>query len=267
MYQDEIIMKKINIDYKRFEKPAKISGIVLACLVCLYVLLDVLIMPLYTRQRQAIEVPDVTFLTFTASAKLLKKAGLKPVEGGVKFDELYPPGFVLFQNPEAGSKVKKGRRVYLIVGKGPRIFPMPKLVGMPIRDANFTLRDLKLVLGQVRYDIDDYYPEGVVSWQSIDPEQEVAVNESVDLVVSLGATPTQFIVPGLIGKSFEAARMEIRKAGLTLGKIEEQQTDKLIPNTVVSQSLEEGLEVLKGDTLNIVVSKLPGTKKEESSIW
>lgn len=242
-------------------------GVTIVVLAVLYLLMDYFVMPLYTRQHQSIEVPNVTHLSYTAAEKILKKAGLKTVKAGEKYDENFPPGFVLFQNPEAGSPVKKGRRVYLTVGKGQRTFPMPKLVGMPLRDARFTLENLHLNPGEVTYENDNYYPEDVVSDQSVPEGQDVAVGSTIDLTVSLGEEPTVFIVPEVVGKSLTDAEIAIKKAGLTLGRVQKQVTDKVLPNTVIGQSLDPGLEVSKGDTLDIVISQLNQNKEEGKLTW
>lgn len=233
----------------------------LGILIIAYALLDFLLMPILTRHWQSIAVPNVTHLSTQAASKLLAQEGLLAVKGTEKYDENFPPGFVLFQNPEAGAPVKKGRRIYLTVGKGQKVFPMPMLVGKPERDVKFLLDQLNLRLGSVTFENDTFYHEGVVSAQSIEPETEVAVGTSVDLVVSIGIEPTEFVVPDLVGKSEDDAELSIKKAGLTLGEITYQETDKLVPRTVISQSLEAGLDVAKGDTLNIVVSKLPGNEE------
>ena len=235
--------------------------ITMGILIFIFMLFDFLFMPIFTRHWQSVAVPDVTHLSSQAADKLLSKSGLFAVRGPQKYDENFPPGFVLFQNPEAGSSVKKGRRVYLTVGKGQKVFPMPLLVGKPERDVKFLLEQLNLHIGSVTFENDSFYHEGVVSSQSIEPETQVAVGASIDLVVSIGIEPTEFIVPDLVGKSEDDAKLSIQKAGLTLGEITFQKTDKLVPSTVISQSLEAGLDVAKGDTLDIVVSKLPGSEE------
>ncbi len=241
--------------------------IFLATMLSVILLLIYVIMPLYTRQHQSITVPDVSNLSFSAAQKILKKQDLKIVKAGEKYDENFPPGFVIFQNPEAGSTVKKGRRIYLTVGKGQRIIEMPKLVGLAERDAKFILSDHNLKVGTITYEIDDFLPEGVVSEQSIERNKPVSVGESVDLVVSLGVEPSVYIVPDLVGRSFEEAVKSIKKAGLTLGEISKQKTDKLLPNTVIDQSAEAGLEVSKNDTINIVISQLEHGIEENSESW
>ena len=229
----------------------------LASLMIFYLLLDFVIMPLYTRQYQSIPVPDVSFISLEEAEKILKKKGLLPIRGAEKFDEQYPAGFVLFQSPLADSPVKKGRRVYLTLSKGRRILQMPKLIGMAERDARFNISEMELSLGTIYYRTDAFYPDGVVCAQSIEPGKGINIGTRVQLTVSLGVEPVVYIVPEVVGKSRGDAERAILKAGLQVGRVSEQATNELLPNTIVSQSLSPGLEVLKGDVVDLVVSVLP----------
>ncbi len=231
-------------------------------LVAFYLLMDRVVMPAYTRHGQAIDVPDVTNMTFETARSVLEEHKLKAVKGGERFDSHVPPGYVLFQEPPAGSKVKTGRRIYLTLSKGERTIAMPNLVGGSERDAVFKLNSVGLAVDSVEYDYSSYYPDGVVADQSIPPGTEVAVGTKVRLTVSLGPMPSEFIVPNVVGKSLDEARKAIKKAGLTVGKIVYQESDELLPDTVIEQSLEPGTKVSAGDTLDLVVSKLPDGQTE-----
>lgn len=230
---------------------------VAAMIVVVYLVFDNLLMPLYTRQYQAVPVPNVHLKSLDEAEKIIKRSGLRMVKEGEKFDESLPAGRIVFQNPEASAKVKKGRRIYVTVSKGARSFTMPKLVGLALRDAKFVLQDHELSLGLTTYRRDPFLPDGVICDQSPVSGKTVGVNSRVDIAVSLGVEPMEFIVPDLVGKSEEEALIALQKAGLTVGAIARQATDQLLPNTVISQSREVGLEVAKGDTVHIVVSALP----------
>lgn len=243
-------------------KLLKNIALLLLGILVFYALLTYLLLPLYTRHWQGVKVPDVTYLSSAAAEKIVTHAKLRPVVAATKYDENFPPGFVLFQNPEAGSLVKNGRRIYLTVGKGKQRIPVPGLVGKSIRDARFILEQSNLKLGQTMYKPDSVFLEGVVSSQSIDSLVLVPIGQTIDLTVSLGYEPSVFVVPDLVGKSEEDALWAIKKAGLTLGGVYYQATERLIPRTVISQSLEPGSQVAKGDTLSIVVSRMAGTDKE-----
>ncbi len=225
-----------------------------------YLLLDWAILPLYTRQYQSIAVPDVIHFSWEESAAKLKKAGLRAVRGNEQYDEKVPEGHILFQVPEPGAAVKKGRRIYLTVCKGFRIFGMPKLIGLSERDARFLLQETNLAVGYVDYRTDDFLPEGVVCGQSLEPGTDIRLGTRVNLTVSVGVVPSRFIVPDVVGKSLEEATLHIRKAGLVPGTLSRQATDELLPSTVISQSLVAGTEVSRGDPVDLVISILPGSQ-------
>ncbi|MBN2413430.1 PASTA domain-containing protein [candidate division KSB1 bacterium] len=232
--------------------------IVMISIMLLYIIMDNLFMPVYTRHWQSVNVPEVTFKSFRAAKKILQQKGLNGLILDEKFDGNYPPGYVLFQNPLPNSAVKKGRRIYLTVGKGNKIIQMPDLIGISERDAKFTIEQYQLELIKIYFVNDIHYPLGVVCEQSIPAGEDIEVGSSIELGISIGQEEFSYIVPSLIGKSKEEAMENIEKSGLILGQILYQETDKILPNTVIRQSLTSGQKVNRNDSLNIVLSKLPG---------
>ena len=256
--------RNVRSQHRKFSLRWKRWFISAVLLIVFYVLMDKVVMPAYTRHGQAIDVPDVTNMTFETARSVLEEHKLKAVKGGERYDSRVPPGYVLFQEPSAGSKVKTGRRIYLTLSKGERTIAMPNLVGGSERDAVFKLNSMGLSVDSVDYDYSSYYPDGVVADQSIPPGTEIPVGTKVRLTVSLGPMPTEFIVPNVVGKSLDEARKAIKKAGLTVGHVVYQESDELLPDTVIEQSLEPGTKVSAGDTLDLVVSKLPRGQTEPS---
>jgi len=253
-------LKQINwkdIDWKIIAIPV---GIIFACLIAFYLLLDKVIMPAYTRHGQAIEVPDLTNLMYEDAREVLDKLELDIVEEAKKFDteNMFAIGMVMAQNPKAGSTVKKGRRIYVIVSKGEPTIEMPQLIRRSERNAIFMIKNLGLKLREIRYEHSDIYPhEGLVIDQSIPVSKEVKIGTPVDIVISLGRFPDRFIVPSVIGRSLNDAKRIIIQAGLTVGEIQYQNEPDLLPETVINQSVKADEEVSRGDTLHLLVSKLP----------
>ena len=186
----------------------------------------------------------------------LRDLGLDAVKSIEQFDENVASGDVLFQVPEAGTPVKKGRRVYLTVSKGHKLFSMPKLIGLSERDARFALQESELTLGNLDYRTDEFLPEGVICSQSVSPGADIRFGTRVDLTVSIGVEPSEYVVPETVGLSLDQALLLVRKSGLVPGQITEQRTGKLLPNTVISQSLEAGTVVNRGDPVDLVISVL-----------
>lgn len=238
----------------------KIMGVLLI----IFLLFNYVIMPMYTRHGQAIEVPDVTNLMYEDARDRLERLGLEIVEETKKFDSSnqYPIGVIMGQKPRAGSKVKTGRRIYVIVSKGEPLIEMPQLTHRSERNAIFTIKNIGLELRNVNYGHSEIYPEGVVVDQSIPPGAEVKLGTPIDIEVSLGRFPDQFIVPNLIGRSLTDARKVILQAGLTIGDISYQQDADLLPETVIHQSLPADGVVSQGTAIDLIVSKLPDREGE-----
>ena len=227
-----------------------------AAIILSYVLMVFLVMPLYTRHWKKNTVPDVAFLSFSAAEKIIRKADLVPVLGESKFDNGAPAGFVIFQNPLANASVKKGRRVYLAISKGKQLMPMPDLVGVNLRDARFVLMQRQLEVGNISYEFDAFFPEGVILEQAIEPDIEVGAGSSLDFSVSLGEEPIDVYIPNLYGLSNDEADLLIKKARLTKGRTSFQAKENATAPKVIFQSLEPGIKAAKGDTINIVFSTM-----------
>ncbi len=235
-------------------------------LIFLYVIFDQLIMPVYTRHGQEIIVPNLTNLFFEDARDQLDQIGLHIIEESKKFDvsNVFPIGVVMTQTPKPDSKVKKGRRIYVIVSKGEPIIEMVDLVTKSERNATFLLKNKGLELGEIIYEFSDVFPAGVVADQNIPPGTEIKPGMMVDLTVSSGRFPNKFIVPDIVNRNLKDAKKIIFQSGLTLGAISFELRGDLLPETVIMQSVQANLEVTQGDTINLIVSKLPEQTEGDS---
>lgn len=232
-------------------------------IVLLALIMDRIVMPIYTKHGAEIEMPDVTYMPYEEAKDLLASRGFTVIkETEVRFNPLYPAGTVLFQSPSAYSLVKKGRRVYLTLCAGEKFVLVPRVVGQSELNAEFTLKQAGLRLGEVFYEYSDYFPENAVSDQSAAPGDTLAENSAVDITVSIGSVPSRFLVPDLIGQSLDEAKVLIRKNGLRVGRIVYEPTGHFVPETVLSQSLPAGEEAEQGEKVDLVVSKL-----KEEPVW
>ncbi|MFQ6113858.1 MAG: PASTA domain-containing protein [bacterium] len=218
------------------------------------ILLDQKIMPWYTRHGEALTVPNVTAKRFETAKEILEKHGLKVVKGGEKYDSELPFGYVVSQNPRANRKVKRGRRVYLTTSLGEREIEVPNLIGLSETNAEESLKSLGLRLGEREYEYVPNEPPEVVISQSKAPKSLVRAGTTIDITVSLGQVQENVIVPSVLGKTLEAAKREIQKAGLTLGNVRYQVHNDFLPNTVIDQSISDGQQVSRGETIDLVVT-------------
>ena len=230
---------------------------ILGGLFIFYLIVDSLVMPLAVRLGQSLTVPDITRMSLSEAEKNLAQYGLKIVLEGEKYDQTIPPGYVVSQNPKANAKVKKGRRIYVMTSMGERLITVPDLKGRSERDAKFIIQSSRLILDHISYEHSSYYLEGTIAEQSLKSGTDAKIGTPISIVVSLGRFPDRFLVPELKGKDLDAAIRRIRKSGLNLGSITYQIESELLPNTVISQSIDPGEEVTTGTEIDLVVSQIP----------
>jgi len=227
-------------------------------LIMLAMLMDAVIIPLYTNRGAERTCPDVTEKTFEEAVGILRESGLGAMREPDKFDSNYPEGTVLFQNPAPFTVVKKGRRVRLTVSAGIRYVNVPKVVGLPERDAAAEIRKAGLQMGEVLYEINGYFPRGVVCGQSLQEGVPVREASLMNITLSIGEAPSRFLAPDVVEKSLDVAKRMIGEAGLRVGMVTYSADSTILPMTVIRQSIPAGSEVNPGQSINLEVSQLEG---------
>lgn len=86
-----------------------------------------------SKGKKPIKVVDYTGKPATDAEAALKKAGFK-VKVNTVFDDNVAKGIVMEQSPREGTKFK-GDTITLKVSKGPDVLPVPKVTGMPRKQA------------------------------------------------------------------------------------------------------------------------------------
>jgi serine/threonine-protein kinase len=234
-----------------------VLGIWIALSVILVLMLDRVIMPWLVRHNRQIEVPDVVEMTLAEAESTLVQQGLLLVEDGQEYDPFIPPGMVLSQSPEGGTLVKgKGRSVRVIVSKGGERVTVPNLQGVSLRQARLLLDRVGLGLGKISWIYTEDFPQDVVISSAPGYKAEVYQGEVVDLLASQGPIPPTAIVPNFVGQSLEGAILLARDAGLKIGTIAYRQDEKLLPETVLEQSVGAGEEIERDSIIDLVVSTI-----------
>ncbi len=137
------------------------------------------------------------------------------------YDKNMDKGSIIIQNPLAGSKVKKGRHVYLtIVAEMPEKVAMPNLKNLSLRQALVTLEAHELLVGNLIYV--DYFARNAVvdqllNAEPVEPGTELRKGVFIDLVVGKGDMNSSVALPMLIGQKKGKVRNELHFAYLNLG--------------------------------------------------
>jgi serine/threonine-protein kinase len=233
----------------------RIPAIVLAALLVLFLFFDNVIMPRYVQQDKTTTVPNVVGQPIDEAIQVLGQAGLTGKKSDTRTDKQYPEGTVVVQNPPAGTVVKFGRGVYLTVSGGEPMVNVPALRGRSLRDATFALERFGLVLGNVRYEVSEEYPQGTIIDQDTPENTVVPVGRVINVAVSQGKSADQVPVPDVLKKPFSEAERIIIQAGLRIGNLTYQINTELLPNTVIDQFPKSGELVPSGRAIDLVVAQ------------
>jgi serine/threonine-protein kinase len=137
---------------------------------------------------QQITLPDYEGQTIAAVRADLERLGLERSEEREASDE-FARNLVIRTDPEAGSTVAEGDTITIVISDGADTVPVPNLVGQSRSEATATLNANDLQLGLVSEE-----PSGQAAGTVIrtDPPagQDVERNSQVNLVLSLGPTPS-----------------------------------------------------------------------------
>jgi beta-lactam-binding protein with PASTA domain len=159
-----------------------------------------------------------------------------------------PPGTVIAQRPEAGSRVEAGSHVHMAVAV-PIDITVPDVVELLQQEAERRLHDNSLRTGRITKRPSPEQP-GTVLDQKPAAGMVVQAGAAVDLLV---AVPDLVDVPGVVDMHKDRAVDEIIKARLQEGRVQERQSGKP-PGTVLDQRPAEGSQVKAGSPVHIVVA-------------
>jgi len=229
--------------------------LIIVSLALFTVIMDKLVMPLMVDLGNERELPDVIEMTLDQATNVLEKEGFNVIINDSLYDATHPLGTVIEQNPYPYATVKEGRRIYLTISIGDKPIIMPKLIGSSPRDAELTIKSYNLKMGSKSYMPSDIYLEGTVIGQSYPQGQQIKPNTRINITISLGKLKEEKTVPSIVGKSLYEAKQSLRMNKLKIGEITYEERDKILPETVLKQSLEPGTKVEPGDLIDLVVSK------------
>ena len=232
------------------------SLLALTVLVMLILLMDLVVMPAYTRHGSEREIPDLAGLQVNVAEATAKQQGFQIVVDPAKISDYVEPDVIIEQRPLAKAHSKPGRKIHIVPAKvvGPE--SAPYLLGLELRDAQVRCTNVDLVCGstEITYQFSSTTEKGLVLDQEPDEGEPVEPGGIMRLVVSLGPEPNRILVPSLVEKSLHDARQALLETGLALGQVTRKETDVYTAGTVIAQSIRTGVEVSRGYSVDLVVA-------------
>jgi len=186
---------------------------------------DTLVTIIVSVGPEAFPIPYVVDLETARGIYIIEQSGFTVGQKLEVNDDVIPRGFVISQNPIAGTKMSPGSSVDLVISKGPSLIEIVDLSRKSLVDAIQILETLGLA-----YEFVEEYSEdvsvGLVSHTLPAAGEIITPDQIIKVIVSLGI---KIEVPEVEGRSYEEALEILEKAGLvatvtgdTSGKIVKQ---------------------------------------------
>lgn len=200
--------------------------------------------------KPKVVVPYLEQFELSKAKEELEKIGLKTEISKQIYNDVVAKGFVISQEPEAGSKIAEGEKVYLVISLGPKVTEVPNIIGLKIEDAEKILEESNLKIGIKDEKYSEVSRDKIIS-QSPEPGEIANFNTSVNIVISLGVEKIE--VPYVIEMSYQDARDILEDRQLSVARIYEI-SETIEVGTVISQEPAEGMQVFKNSLVTITIS-------------
>jgi serine/threonine-protein kinase len=208
-----------------------------------------------SKTPSTVTVPDYLIgNTESTVTKALEELGLKvKVEKGASGK--VEKGEVYDTSPKAGEDVQEGDTVTIYVkdSEPVQMTEVPNLENRTESEAENLLEEAGLV-GKSSSDYSDTVEEGKIISQDQEAGTSVPENTQISYVISKGSRLVK--VPSVLTYEQEAGKALLISAGLSVGEITEEYNEA-VSGTIISQSIDAEVEVARGSTINLVVSKGP----------
>jgi eukaryotic-like serine/threonine-protein kinase len=155
-------------------------------------------------------VPELEGQELAFAKAQLEAIKLKVKQGKGQYSDTAPEGVVLSTDPKAGTELKPGETVTLVLSKGKAPVSIPDLVGKNINEARQQLSERGLQV--VEQSVDSEKPADEVISQSPKPGTGVEKNAQVTLQVSKG--PAQVVLQDVTNQPCQQAAAALQAQGV-----------------------------------------------------
>lgn|GEM_PF-798252 len=245
--------KRIWISLRRF----LLTTLALFCAAIFLIVLGYFAVGVLVGSGDEVVVPNVVGQDSGAALEILLAAGLQPALPIKEehHDEI-ALGNITTQEPLPGTRVKRGRHVVLVKSLGSQKVPVPSLVGLDLRGAEWELRRSGLRLGQIVGVPHERVEAGLIIAHEPLGGARATKGGLVDLLLSEGAPDPLLILPNVQGRKAAEVRAELERAGF------EQIREQLVvaprhpPGMVLGQHPRPGVPLTADQEVILSVSTI-----------
>ena len=217
-----------------------------------FAIFNIFVMPRIMSTGKDIVVPNLIGKSLNNAQKILLQQNFTIGETRDVYDTIFPQGIVVGQKPIAGSIVRSGRKINILVSKGALKVKVPFIEQMSEDQAMRVLNSLGINPTIVESLRSATISAGKIISTEPGPGSEIPIGSQFKVFVSSGSSGI-FLMPMLVGLSVNAAVDSIRSNGLTLGMVQQIPSDEP-KGYVVIQYPEDGMRIRTNDTVRLIVS-------------
>lgn len=210
---------------------------------------------LFTQSAEEVVVPELAGRDIIYVLETLTRLGLNAKLRETGFHDAIPQYGVTFQDPPAGTSIKKGRDVVIFLSRGKQAVAMPDLRQMSLTEAGLILEERGIPLKSLsRTHARDTVKEHIIAQfpRAFDP---AARDLGCSLLVSMGPELLPRVMPDMEGLPLSMAIARAGRYGLTISAVRSDAAPGNAPGLVLHQDPAFGSPVFPKDTITLTVQQ------------
>jgi serine/threonine-protein kinase len=207
------------------------------------------------KSEDTVIVPDLVGKDVVSALELLTDLQLNTKVSGSDYSDQFPKNHVTFQEPEAGSEIKKDRDVRIMISKGTRNILMPNLIALSEQQARMIMEENGISRGQLSRTFNKDIEKDRIMAQVPAAGVMITRGAAVNLLVSVGPRSAELMMPDLAGLSVDEAVFRVEKSNLALGAIQSQFNKQKPRNMVIRQEPLAGYRVIENSPVHLVINR------------
>ncbi len=236
-----------------------IRGLKIAALIAAFFIIAgisaYLTLTIIIKSEDAVIIPEISGKDLVYALNVLSDLDLNIKIKGSEYSHDIPKNYIIYQFPEPGAEIKKGRDVKIVISKGPKTVLMPNLEGVTQQQARIIIEENDLQQGSQSLTFSHTVKKDVIMAQYPSPGTMIKRGASVDYLVSLGNRPQVYMMPDLSGITLDDALIIIENYNLTIGDITAVTERSKPQNIIVQQEPASGFRVEEGSVVNLVINR------------
>jgi len=207
------------------------------------------------RRSDVVQVPDWAGKSREAAIAEAQELGLVLEVAELRHDPAVTADRIVQQEPAAGTQVRHGRTIRVVVSLGGETLSVPAVSGQPARQAELALRRSGLIPGWDARVHDAAVPTGQVIDQSPSGGTLSVSGDRVHRLISEGPLTPRWVMPDLTGRTLRDAQEWITLCGFRSGAVRRVPADGKRSGTIVGQLPLSGYPVARRDVVELTVAE------------